>query len=285
MVEELRELWRYRELLLVMTQRELRIRYKNSVLGVLWSFVNPLLTMLVMWLVFGKLLNNEVDNFSAYLLAALLPFTFFSQAVLDSAQSVLAALPIVRKVYFPRELLPLSIILGNFVHLLTGFVVFFLFLFGVYAWSGFRESPFQATTWMLPGLMLITFCLATGVGLLVSALNTFYEDVKYVATAVLYLLTYLCPIVYFHETIAQTLRGHVWLYRLYMANPLATLTVAYRKILLAPTAITMPGRAAKVQATEIPWNWLALATLVSVATLVWGYHAFNRAKWRFVERP
>jgi ABC-type polysaccharide/polyol phosphate export permease len=285
MMEELRELWRYRELLFVMVQRELRVRYKNSALGFLWSFLNPLLTTLVMTLVFGKLLKNDVDSFAAYVLAALLPFTFFSAAVLDSAQSVLSSLPIIKKVYLPRELLPLSIILGNFVHLIAGFVVFFLYLLGVYAWTGFAQSPFRATSWMLPPLMLVSLCLATGVGLLVSALNTFYEDVKYLAGALLYLLTFLCPIVYFHETIAESLKGHVWLYRLYMLNPLAVLSVCYRKALLAPAPIKMPGSVVSVEPTPFPWLWLAYTAVLSVALLWFGYSVFNRAKWRFVERP
>lgn len=268
-----------------MVQRELRIRYKNSALGVLWSLLNPLLTTLVMTVVFGRLLKNDVQNFSAYLLAALLPFTFFSQAVLDSAQSVLAALPIIRKVYMPRELLPLSVIVSNFVHLITGFVVFFLYLFAVWTISGFKESPFQGTTWLLPFLMLISLCLATGVGLFVSAMNTFYEDVKYLCNVVLYLLTFLCPIVYFHETIAQSLHHHKWLYRLYMLNPLAVLSVCYRKALLAPVDVPMPGTSVKVEATPFPWPWLAYTAVLSLAILALGYGFFNRMKWRFVERP
>ena len=284
MREELRELWRYRELFFSMVQRELRIRYKNSALGVFWSLLSPMMTTFVMWLVFGQLLKNGVPNFSAYLLAAFLPYAFFQSAVLDSAQSILASLPIVKKIYLPRELLPLSIILSNFVHLLTGFIVFFLFLLIVYARSGFHENPFQATTWMLPFLMLVSLCLTTGVGLIVSALNTFYEDVKYLASAALYLLTFLCPIVYFHETIAQTLSGRP-LYRLYMLNPLAVLSICYRKALLAPVPVPMPGTSKVVDPTPFPWPWLAYTTVLSIGVLAYGYHLFNRMKWRFVERP
>jgi lipopolysaccharide transport system permease protein len=286
-IEEIRELWRFRELLIVLTQRELRVRYKNSALGFLWSFINPLVTTFVMWLVFGKMLGNGVDNFSAYVLAAYLPFTFFQFAVLDSAQSILAALPIVRKVYFPRETLPLATILGNFVHLLIGYGVFFLYLFAVYAASGFRENPYQLTTWLLPFLMLISLCFAAGMGLLVSALNTFYEDVKYVTSVVMYLLFYLCPIVYFHETVAKKLEGDTWLFRLYMLNPQAVLSVAYRKALLAGVKIpvTIDKIPYDVQPSPMPWTWIGYAAVVSVLTLAFGYHVFNRVKWRFVERP
>lgn len=294
MIEELRELWRYRELFFSMVQRELRIRYKNSFLGILWSFVNPLMTTFVMWLVFGKLLNNGVSSFFAYVLAALLPFTFLQSAVLDSAQSILSALPVVKKIYLPRELLPLAIILSNFVHLCTGFVVFFLALALIYAFSGFQVSPFQSTTWLLPILMFISLCFTTGLGLLVSALNTFYEDVKYVANVAMYLLTFLCPIVYFHEQMTEALKINPWLYRLYMLNPQAVLSICYRKALLAPVHVAVlkegvpvlkDGLPVKVDPTPFPWGWLAYAAFVSVFMLVFGYHTFNKMKWRFVERP
>jgi ABC-2 type transport system permease protein len=105
---ELKELWRFRELLLAMVERELRIRYKNSVLGFFWSLLIPLVTVAVMTVVFKVFLKNETPNFGAYVLAAYLPFLFINQAILDSAQSVLVSLPIVKKVYFPREILPLA---------------------------------------------------------------------------------------------------------------------------------------------------------------------------------
>lgn len=296
MREELRELWRYRELLLVMTQRELRVRYKNSALGFLWSFINPLITTAVMTIVFGKLLNNGVDNFSAYVLAALLPFSFFQAAVLDSAQSVLAAQPIVKKVYFPREILPLSIIASNFVHLVVGFVVFFVYLLAIWTWSGFAVSPFQASTWILPILLVISLCFATGVGLLIAALNTFYEDVKHLVSALMYLLTFLCPIVYFYEEIADKLQKYPLLNKLYLANPQAVLSIAYRKALLDPTKVVVRRTeinsqgetvlvSAVAEASKFPWAWVAYAAAVSLIFLVLGYHVFNRMKWRFVERP
>src|SRR5688572_880007 len=127
MLGELKELWKFRELLVSMIQRELKIRYKNSFLGFFWSLINPLITVLVMTLVFKGIMANTTPNFSSYILAAYLPFMFFQLAVLDSAQSVLGALPLVRKIYFPREILPLSLIIGNFIHLLLALLVFFLY--------------------------------------------------------------------------------------------------------------------------------------------------------------
>lgn len=292
MIEELRELWRYRELLLTMTEREIRVRYKNSALGFLWSFLNPLATTFVMWLVFGRMLGNGVDNFAAYILAAYLPFTFFQFAVLDSSQSILLALPIVKKVYFPREIVPLAMILSNFVHLAIGFVVFFAFLFVVWALSGFHIVPFQASTWMLPFLMVISLAFSTGLGLIVCAFNTFYEDVKYIVNAGMYLLLFLCPVMYFHEEVAHKLEGSL-LYKLYMLNPQAILCIAYRKALLAPQPVPLridpkqppPYEQLVAAPSPMPWPWLAYSAVVSLLILWIGYATFNRLKWRFVERP
>ncbi|MER3495869.1 MAG: hypothetical protein C4320_03110 [Armatimonadota bacterium] len=281
MIGELRELWRYRELLLVMVGRELKIRYKNSGLGILWSFLNPLLQVAVMTFVFGTILNQGIPNFSAYILAAYLPFTFFQFSVLDSAQSVLVALPMVKKIYFPREILPLAAILANFLHLLLGFVVFFLFLLFVYLRDP-RVIPFQSTTILLPLLFAISLMLSIGVGLIVSALNTFYEDVKYIVNMIMYLLIFLCPIMYLGERVAATeanYKSGFLLYKLYNLNPVAALSTAYRKVLLAPTPVTIsPG---KVQdAIPLDWNYVGLAAFTSFSLMVGGYALFNRLKWR-----
>ena len=286
MRDELRELWRYRELLLVMVRRDLRIRYKNSLLGIAWSFVNPLIQVAVLTFVFGTLQDNGVKNFSAYLFAALLPFTFFQQSVLDSAQSVLGALPLVKKIYFPREILPIASVVANFIHLLLGFVVFFGYLLFAYVRNP-SVVPFQATTVFLPVLLLISFMLSLGLSLFVSALNTFYEDVKYIVGVVMYLLLFLCPIMYLAETVANTranARSGYLLYKLYNLNPMAALATGYRKILLAPTPVRVSDRGF---ATPLPLDWIyiGVAGLTSSVVLVLGYAYFNRVKWKFVERP
>ncbi|RYG47772.1 hypothetical protein EON79_06385, partial [bacterium] len=236
MREELRELWRFRELLFSMVERELRIRYKNSALGVMWSFLSPLATTAVLTLVFGYLTpTGSVDSFSAYILAAYLPYLFFQQSVLDSAQSVLAQVSLVKKIYFPREILPLAAILSNFIHLLIGFVVFFLFLLVVWIFNP-GPSPFQIGTLWLPFLLVISLALSTGLSLIVAALNTFYEDVKYMVSVAMYLLFFLSPVTYLSEMVAYSnlnQRSGGWIYKLYHLNPLATLSTAYRHALLA----------------------------------------------------
>jgi len=280
MREELKELWKFRELLFSMVERELKIRYKNSVLGFFWSLLNPLITMVVLTLVFKYIAGLGGNSYGAYILAAMLPYLFFQQAILDASMSVLGNVQLVKKIYFPRECLPLAAVLGNLVHFLLALGVFFIYLLGVWIVNP-GESPFRWTTIFLPILILINTALATGIALIVSALNTFYEDVKYIVQVVLYLMFYLCPIVYFSEQVTHRTTPLVSF--LYHLNPMATLCTAYRKVLLAPHDVVVSN--GTIPAAPIDWPMLGIATAVSFGTLFFGYRVFNRLKWRFVERP
>lgn len=286
MLNELKELWRFRELLYTLVERDLRIRYKNSFFGFFWSLLNPIVTVMVMTMVFKYVLGNQTANFSAYILAAYLPYLFFQMSVLDSAQSVLTALPIVRKVYFPREILPLAAIISNFIHFLLAMAVFFAYLIVIYLLDP-RISPFSWTMFLLPIPLLINFALAVGVGLIVSSLNTFYEDVKYIVSVALYLMFFLCPIMYFSEQVrhSKMLEGPTgdWVYTIYHLNPVAMLCTTYRKVLVAPQDVIVGGE--KVPPLPLDWVLVGSSALISFMILVLGYRMFNKLKWGFVERP
>ncbi len=291
MRNELKELWRFRELLFAMVERELRIRYKNSALGFFWSLLNPLVTVAVMTFVFKYVMQNETENFSAYILAAYLPFIFLQLCLLDSAQSVLIALPVVKKVYFPREILPLSSVISNFIHLVLAMFVFLAYLFILYAVTGFQSSPFTWRLLFLPVLLLVNLMLATGFSLLISAYNVFYEDVKYLVSVGLYLGFFLTPIMYFSETVFYALRKYgqtgELIYTLYHLNPVAMLSTAYRKTLVPPGKMKVVEAGNVIDISPLPFNWamFGICVLVSLAVLIYGYHVFNRLKWKFVERP
>ncbi len=284
MLSELRELWAYREMLATMVQRELKIRYKNSVLGFLWSLLNPLITVVVMTIVFEYIQQNQTPNLSAYILAAYLPYMFFQLCLLDSAQSVLNGLDLAKKIYFPREILPLTMVISNLIHFLLALLVFFGFLLVIYLLHPIIV-PFQATTVFLPVLILINLALVTGLSLFVSALNTFYEDVKYIVSVLLYLLFFLSPIMYFSETVynAPAVKRHPIIFFLYHLNPVATLSTAYRQVLLAPTQVISHGQT--YPPLPFQWGLLGITTVVSFVILIGGYAFFNRVKWKFVERP
>lgn len=279
MYEELKELWRFRELLLTMVQRDLKIRYKNSLVGFLLSLLNPLVSVAVMAFVVTNFLNRGVPSGSAYIFAAYIPFIFFQFCLLDSAQSILTAMPLIKKIYFPREILPIAAVLTNFIHFVLMIGIFFLFLIGVYLVHP-GDFPIQASSLMLPLLLLASFMLSMGLALIVSALNTFYEDVKYIVSLGLYLLYFLCPIMYFSEQVTNSPINHSsngLVHKLYHLNPIAMLCTAYKHALVAPS-------------NSHPTTWfdarfLAAAVINSFLVLLFGYWLFNQLKWKFVERP
>ena len=272
MRQELAELLRYRELLLNLVVRDLKVRYKNSVLGFFWSLVNPLLQVATITVVFKFILKLGVPNYSAYLLCAFLPWTFFQMSVMDSAMSVLFHGNLVKKTYFPREILPASIVLSNLVHFILALGVFFVYLLVI-------GTPIQITWLLLPVVVLIQLFLNMGIAFFVSCLNVFYDDVKYMATVLLNLLYFGLPIMYFVEQAFSSNRiPHSLAVAIYYVNPLALLLTAYRKLLLPPF------NTATIH--DIPFNYwyLALAGVTSVAICLAGYAFFNSRKWRFAEQ-
>lgn len=285
MLANLKELWSFRELLFTLVERELKIRYKNSFLGFFWSLLNPLITVVVMTFVFKNFLRLETPNLSAYLLAAYLPFVFFQMSLLDSAQSVLAALPIIKKVYFPRIVLPMAMVISNFVHLLLALAVFMLYLLAVFI-ADPRQSPFQLSTLYLPIILFINLVLAAGLSFIISALNTFYEDVKYVVTVITWLLLFLSPVMYFSENVwlySQRAQDGGLSYLLYHLNPVAMLCTAYRKVLVAPQEVKIDGQV--IHPLPLDWGLLGITAAISVILLVVGFQVFNKLQWKFVERP
>ncbi|MEQ1822706.1 MAG: ABC transporter permease [Fimbriimonadaceae bacterium] len=285
MREELRELWKFRELLITLVERELRIRYKNSSLGFAWSLLNPLVTALVMTTVFGLFLKQDVKSYGLYILAGYLPYLFFQFAIMDSAQSIYNALPIVKKVYFPREILPLAAVLSNFIHFLLALGALVIISLGV--WIVYGNLPLKHTIIFVPILMIIQLALVTGLSLIISALNTFYEDVKYIVGVLLYLLFFLSPVLYFSEQVKSAdVKNASLLFDLYHLNPMAALCTGYRKLLLDNAAVPdrdNPG--SFLPPLDMNWGQIGVAAVISLAVLWIGYSMFNRMKWKFVERP
>jgi len=229
----LAELIRFRDLVWNLVVRDLKVRYKNSVLGVLWSWLNPLFMMVVYTIVFTVMRqssNGNVPNrqFPVFILCALLPWNFFSMAVTQSVSSIVENGNLVKKVYFPREILPLSVVLSNLVNFGISLMVLFpmLFLFRV------RLTPWIL---LLPVIILIQLCFTTGVSLLLSTLNVFYRDTKVIIDVAMMAWFFMTPVFYpidvlprSREILNLTIDIHRWTRIL---NPMASLVAAYRDIL------------------------------------------------------
>ena len=282
MIDELRELYRYKDLVAQLVVRDLKVRYKNSVLGFFWSLANPLIQVATITIVVKYVLGLQIPNYSAYLLVGFLPWVFFQMALLDSSQVILLHRELLRKVYFPREVLPISVAIANLIHFALALVVFFLYL--LFYWIFLHGAPIQISALMLPLLVAMQFLLILGLSFFISCLNVFYEDVKYLLTALLGVLFYLTPVMYPAELVYTHFAGPYerLLYVLYLLNPVSMLTDAYRKALLPPFEGGLRG--AEVHALPLDYGMLAIAAVVCLLIAIAGYRFFNARKWVFAER-
>lgn len=224
-----REVWEYRELIRNLVLRDLKVRYRNSLLGIIWSWANPLLMMLVFTLVFNFLFTqSDLPHYHVFLLSALLPWQFFSESVTAATNSIVGNAHLIKKVYFPREILPLSIILSNLVNFLIALPVFF----GLAIISGARISPWAL---LLPIPILVQILFALGMCLILCTLNVFYRDTQIILSVLMQAWFFLTPVFYPITQIGKektllgiTFDAQLWLRRL---NPMASVIASYRDLL------------------------------------------------------
>jgi len=258
LVNRLSEVIKYRELVRNLVIRDLKVRYKSSVLGFVWSLLNPLLMMAVFTLVFTVMMpNNRVEHFPVFILCAILPWNWFSAAVMGSIGSIVGNGNLIKKVYFPRELLPASVVLSNSVNFLLALIVLFamILVFGV------QLSP---TALLLPVIILIQLILLLGVAFFFSAINVFFRDTEVIMEVVILAWFFLTPIFYDIGELFPLYER--WLY---IVNPMASLISSYRLILLSGS---------------MPDLFFLLRTLAtSLIILVVGYLFFVRQAPRFGE--
>lgn len=257
----------YRDLLINLVLRDLKVRYQRSVLGFAWSMLNPLFMVLVFTIVFTVLRPQDVPNYPLFVLCGLLPWNLLATSVSGAARSIVGNAHLIDKVYFPRELLPLSVVLANLINFALSLIVFagMAFLYGV-----------PVTWWMLafPFVVAIQLVFICGLALFVAALNVFYRDTELFLDVGLLAWFFLTPIFYQLELLpnkltifGQTLGIDVW--RLvYMLNPMATLVTDYRYILLYNYGLI---------------RHTLVAGLAALLCLGVGWYVFRRASPHFAE--
>lgn len=199
MLKKIKEITVYKELLYNLTSKELKLKYKNSALGFFWSFLNPLLMLTVYTFAFKFIMRIEIENYSLVLLAGLLPWNFFNASVQGSTMSLVNNSHLIKKVYFPREIIPLSLIMSNFVNFLMTMIVLFvaMMLFGV---------PLGINILMLPVVLLLLVMFTTGLSLMLSALNVYYRDVSHFVEILFMAWIYLTPVIYSFSMIPEKYR-------------------------------------------------------------------------------
>lgn len=252
----LKNLYNYRELLKTNVQKEIRGKYKNSFLGVLWSFLNPLLQICVYALVFPLILKNDQPNYVIFLCVALIPWTFFTSCVQQSASTMLQNGNIIKKVYFPREILPISVVTSGTINFLISTIIIFAFLiiFGL-----------GITKYVLyfPIILIIQYFLQLGISFILSSVTVYLRDLEHLIGVALQLLFYATPIVYAAESIPEDFKFII------EYNPMTYIINGYRDIFYNQTSPDMLA--------------LGILFVISIALCVVGYLIFNKLQKGFAE--
>ena len=255
---DFKEIWNYRELLYFLTKRDIKVRYKQTVLGGLWAVIQPAFTMLVFTLFFGRLAKMPSDGlpYPIFVYAALLPWTYFANAVSASGNNLVGSANLITKVYFPRIVVPASAALA-------GLLDFFIALFVLAALMIYYQFLPGWGILLFPFLVVLTFLCAVGVGLWLSALNVQYRDIRYAIPFLIQVWMFVSPVIY---PVSLVKGNYQWLLAL---NPMGGVIHAYRASLLGHQ--------------PIDWSLLALSTLIIVALFLGGLYYFRRMEKVFAD--
>ena len=254
----LRDLWVYRELVYFMTWRDLKVRYKQTLLGASWAVLQPFLTMVVFSIFFGELAKVPSDNipYPIFSYTALLPWTLFSKALTDASKSLVSSSHMITKVYFPRIILPLASILAGVVDFLVAFIV----LIGMMVYYGITPTT---NIWTLPFFLLLALVTALGVGLWLSALNVLYRDINYATHFITQFWMFITPIAYSSSMIPEQWK------LIYALNPMAGVVNGFRWALLG--------------VGDAPGLTLVVSVCVAILLLISGLFYFRRMERLFAD--
>ena len=212
-----KELYHYRELLKTNVKKDIRGKYKGSFLGILWSFINPLLQVLVYALVFPYIMKVETENYLIFLICGIIPWTWFITSISQGTTSITNNANLIKKVYFPREILPISVVTSGLVNFLISCLIILIFV--IFGGLGI--------TWhlvFLPFIIIVQYLFTLALIFVLSAVNVYVKDVEYIVAFIINMLFYATPILYTTEMFSGPI---LWLFRL---NPLAHLINAYRDV-------------------------------------------------------
>ena len=249
-MQHIKELYEYREMIISLVRKDLRGRYKGSVLGFLWTFINPLLQLIVYTIVFSIIMNANYEQYYLFLFVALVPWMFFSSSVTDGAASILKEKDMVKKIYFPREVLPISTVTSAFVNMILTFLV----VFAVVIVAGRSINP------------LALLCL--GIALIVSSITVYLRDLQYILGIFVMALQYMTPVMYGVDMVERSGAGK-WLILIFNLNPMTPIIKIYRQI---------------IYYGEVPeLSSLLIAVVVGVVFIVVGEILFKKLQKGFAE--
>jgi len=266
MLHNLRQLLRYRGLIQSLVARELKARYRGSVLGFFWSFINPLLLLGIYSFVFAIVLPGthppETEPYALFMFCGILPWTWFSSSLNESANVLIGHGNLIKKVLFPAEILPIVTVLSNMVHFFLGLPILIGFL--IYYW---RPITIVELLWF-PVVVLVQFVFTTGLALILSALTVHFRDIKDLLANLLTFWFFATPIIYPMAQANDATAGYAK--RFLDLNPMTHIVVSYQEILFYPGPV---GH----------WQWLVALGAGSVVLFLIGYFLFDRLRDSFAE--
>jgi lipopolysaccharide transport system permease protein len=244
------------DLIIVLTQKEMKVRYKNSFLGYLWSIAHPLVFALVFFVAFKMVMRIGMENYTIFLITGLFPWQWFSNSVNLSPMVFLENASIIKKVNFPRSIIPFTLVLQDMIHFMLSIPVIMLFLF-IY-----QKTPSLSWFYGIPLLLVIQFLMTFGVSMIVSSVNLFIRDLERLTGILVTLLFYFTPIIYPETMVPEAYQPFLHL------NPLAPLVASWRNLFLTGILEPFP---------------LLLSFLYAVLIFALGYQVYGKLSWRFAE--
>lgn len=256
-MRRLKEIYQYRTMIASLIKRDLRGRYKGSVLGFAWTFINPLLQLAVYTLVFSYIMRAGISDYYLFLFVALIPWLFFSSSIATGAGCIMAQKELVKKIYFPREVIPIAHVTGALVNMLLTFIV----VFAVLLLSGKGVSPLALS--YLPIVIVAEYILAISLTMIVSGLTVYFRDLEHILAIVTMAWQFLTPIMYSIDMVPEKMLP------IFNLNPMTPIIIAYRDILYYK-------QVPKLQT-------LLHGFIFSLVLLVIGWNAFGHLKKHFAE--
>lgn len=257
MLKKLQEIYAYRQMLISLVRKDLRGRYKASVLGFLWTFINPLVQLIIYTIVFSFIMRAGIEDFYMFLFVALVPWIFFSSSLTGGAVVIVSNQDMVKKIYFPRIILPMAYVTSCFVNMLFCFIV----IFAVIIVTGFGMNI--KALLFLPVIMLVEYILCIGISLITSACTVYLRDLEHILGLVSMAWMYMSPVMYPSSFVPDQFQF------LFNLNPMAPIITAYRDILYYK------------QFPQI--QTLMVATLMGLFCVIIGYFVFEKLQKGFVE--
>ncbi len=253
-----KELYQYREMIRNMINRELRGRYKGSVLGILWSFLNPLFQMLVYTIVFSFIMKNGIEDYYLFLIVALIPWIFLSTSVTIGTSCIRAQKEMINKIYFPREILPVSMVTSQMVNMFYAFLVVFVAL--LISGKGINAKALV----YLPLVIIIQYFFVLGLTFFVSSMTVYFRDLEYITGIIVMAWQFLSPVMYGIDVIPEGMFRNV-----FELNPMTPIIIVYREILYYKAVPSV--------------RYLLMGMLYAVIFFLFGFFVFQKMKKDFSE--